>query len=87
MFINYYFSYPSDVDTRSKTSDNTVASLNYFNKPSLMTYKHALTISCSQVRGKTTFSKLKYILNELRNCLSQSKLKIFLIVCGIRYLS
>jgi len=32
------------------------------------------------VRCETTFSKLKYIFNRLRNCLNQSKLETFLIM-------
>ncbi|KAL4142015.1 hypothetical protein QTP88_004547 [Uroleucon formosanum] len=43
-------------------------------------YKYILTLSCSQVRCETTFSKFKYVLNRLRNCLSQSKLETFLIM-------
>lgn len=45
-----------------------------------MAYKYVLTLSCSQVRCETTFSKLKYVLNRLRNCLSQSKLETLLIM-------
>ncbi|XP_025200592.1 uncharacterized protein LOC112598380 [Melanaphis sacchari] len=45
-----------------------------------MAYKYVLTLSCSQVRCETTFSKLKYVLNRLWNCLSQSKLETFLIM-------
>lgn len=43
-------------------------------------YKFVLTLSCTQVRCETTFSKLKYILNRLRNCLSQPKLETFLLM-------
>lgn len=43
-------------------------------------YKFVLTLSCTQIRCETTFSKLKYVLNRLRNCLSQSKLETFLIM-------
>jgi len=43
-------------------------------------YTFVLTLSCTQVRCETTFSKLKYVLNRLRNCLSQSKLETFLIM-------
>lgn len=43
-------------------------------------YKFVLTLSCTHVRCETTFSKLKYVLNRLRNCLSQSKLETFLIM-------
>lgn len=45
-----------------------------------LVYKYVLTLSCTQVRCETTFSKLKYILNRLRNCLSQNKLEHFLIM-------
>lgn len=43
-------------------------------------YKYVLTLSCTQVRCETTFSKLKYILNRLRNCLSQEHLEAFLLM-------
>lgn len=43
-------------------------------------YKYLLTLSCTQVRCGTTFSKLKYILNRLRNCLSQDHLEAFLFI-------
>jgi len=45
-----------------------------------LAYKYVLTLSCSQVRCETTFSKLKYILNRLRSCLGQSKLETFLLM-------
>jgi len=45
-----------------------------------MAYKFILTLSCTQVKCETTFSKLKYIFNRLRNTLSQEKLDTFLIM-------
>jgi len=41
-----------------------------------MAYKFVLTLSCTQVRCETTFSKLGHI----RNCLSQPKLETFLLI-------
>lgn len=43
-----------------------------------MAYKFILTLSCTQVKCETTFSKLKYVLNRLRNTLSQEKLTFLL---------
>jgi len=45
-----------------------------------LVYKYFLTLSCTQGRYEITFSILKYILNRLRNCLSQNKLEHFLIM-------
>lgn len=45
-----------------------------------LAYKFILTLSCTQVRCETAFSKLKYILNRLRNCLSQEKMDTFLLM-------
>lgn len=45
-----------------------------------LAYKFVLTLSCTQVRCETTFSKLKYVLNRLRNCLCQTKLETFLLM-------
>jgi len=45
-----------------------------------MVYKFVLTLSCTQVRCETTFSKLKYVLSRLRNCLSQPKLETFILM-------
>ena len=39
-----------------------------------------LTLSSSQVACKRSFSKLKYILNRLRNLLSQSSLESFMLM-------
>lgn len=43
-------------------------------------YKFVATLSSTQVSCERTFSKLKYILNRLRNCLSQNKLEAFLLM-------
>jgi len=43
-----------------------------------LAYKFIITLSCTQVRCETAFSKLKYILNRLRNCLLQEKMDTFL---------
>lgn len=43
-------------------------------------YKFVLTLSCIQVWYETTFSKLKYVLNRLKNRLTQSKLETLLIM-------
>jgi len=45
-----------------------------------LAYKFILTLSCTQIRCETAFSKLKYILNRLRNCLSQDKMDTFLLM-------
>jgi len=45
-----------------------------------LAYKFILTLSCTQVRCETAFLKLKYILNRLRNCLSQDKIDTFLLI-------
>jgi len=45
-----------------------------------MAYKFILTLLCTQVKCETTFSKLKYVLNRLRNTLSQEKLDTFLLM-------
>lgn len=42
--------------------------------------KFISTLSCTQVHSRTYFSKLKYILNCLRNCFSQKKLDTFLLI-------
>jgi len=49
--------------------------------PSLyIVFKYVLTLSCTQVRCETSFSKLKFILNRLRNCLTQEHLEAFLLM-------
>ena len=45
-----------------------------------MAYKFVLTLSSSQVACEISFSKLKYILNRLRNLLTQSKLESFMLL-------
>jgi len=46
----------------------------------LLAYKFIITLSCTQVRCETAFSNLKYILNRLRNCLSQDYMDTFLLM-------
>jgi hypothetical protein len=45
-----------------------------------LAYKFVLTLSSSQVACERSFSKLKYILNRLRNLLSQSSLQSFMLM-------
>ena len=45
-----------------------------------LAYKFVLTLSSSQVACERSFSKLKYILNRLRNLMSQSTLQSFMLM-------
>ena len=72
---------------RNKTSlKNHAHKYQKFNLHSLaysnlfLAYKFVLTLSSSQVACERSFSKLKYILNRLRNLLSQSSLQSFMLM-------
>lgn len=45
-----------------------------------LVYKYIMTLSCTQISCETTFSKLKFVQNKLRNCMSQNKLENFLLM-------
>lgn len=43
-------------------------------------YEYILTLSCTQVKCKRSFSKLKIIKNRLRSSLGQDNLEVFMLI-------
>lgn len=45
-----------------------------------MVYKYIMTLSYTQISCETTFLKLTFVQNKLRNCMSQNKFENFLLM-------